>query len=148
MGDEPTKEDFQRLGMFMIGDKPTREEAETFLQAHAPNTIVRAGDHITEIDHRPGVTICDFCNATPAPNVYECDDIVISEDNVLGKYVSKGGWGACGTCAAMIDSNDRKALLARGLKSAMKRAPKGTPVEIMRMFVEQSHSAFFAARKR
>lgn len=90
--------------------------------------------------------ICDFCATAPAPHVYAADDIVVDDNTVLGVSASAGGWAACGTCAAMIDTTDRKALLARSAKMLYRKHPSLGYLVILNS-VARSHHAFWKARK-
>lgn len=130
---------------------PTLEEIEQKLQEFigGKSRVVATGDRETSI--LPGnAVVCDFCYDEPAPYVYNAREIAF-DAVTIGTYTidnkSSGNWAACGTCAAMIDTNDRAALLARSVKRFHSLHPD-VPVEYLKISVGRSQRAFFKARRR
>lgn len=132
------------------GDE-TREQYEQFLQENSPKSVrvVASGDTETTVElagkSRP---VCDFCSTVSnagEDKVYEARDITVAIGGPLGDHASRGNWGACQECAALIDADNRKGLLDRAVKCMAKVAPE-MPAELIRMVVGGSHNAFFKAR--
>jgi hypothetical protein len=69
-----------------------------------------------DAEMRSGQGICDFClPPQPAPWIYPCKTFVLpGAPQAFGRTMrSEGDWGACVTCADLIENNDRKGLVAR-----------------------------------
>jgi hypothetical protein len=67
-----------------------------------------------------GIGICDFCTEeshAPAVWRYPCKDFIMgnlaAQEFGRDLDVSKGDWGACGTCAELIEKQDEAALVDR-----------------------------------
>jgi len=139
-----------------------REIMEQFLQEHMPNsTVIASGPRQTTLENKPGITICDFCGAIPAPHTFAAETIVvdtiivIDEHGISGDdFESIGDWGACDACVVDVKTNNCSALLERALEKGRAEFEKIVPPEqrakvekMRRAAIANSHAAFFHARK-
>lgn len=51
----------------------------------------------------PGGEYCDFCTSAPVFKLYECSNFVFNNMSIFRH--GSGVWGACATCAELVDSD-------------------------------------------
>jgi len=139
------------------------EIKEQYLQEHLPNVnVVASGPHLTTLKQKPGITICDFCGAIPAPHLFPAEsllvDTIIVQDehgSSADTFESIGDWGACDACFADVNANNHGGLLERAMEheraAVEKITPPGKRAEVdkmLRAVVANSHAAFFHARRK
>jgi hypothetical protein len=97
---------------------------------------------------RPEDMICDFCSEHTEPfTEYPCGDFSLGQVESTN-MMSRGGFAACPTCARLINTNDRAALLDRSVKSFIAHQGKELPEAMVKMIIGETHKLFFENRKQ
>jgi hypothetical protein len=91
----------------------------------------------------PGREVCDFCMAPNPPVIYKAKSFAMPQ---LG-WSSLGNWGACTTCASLIDSNQWEQLAQRSIDAEGASIP---PEQLapLKLYLLELHQKFNANRIR
>jgi hypothetical protein len=92
------------------------------------------------------MSICDFCSEPHVAWRYPAKSFVAYViAGVVGQSV--GDWAACRTCHALIEADNRTALLERSLQTFIEKNPDMRPVEAeLRAHMAQFHELFFKSQ--
>lgn len=90
------------------------------------------------------MSICDFCSEPHVAWRYPAKSFVAYViAGVVGQSV--GDWAACRTCHALIEADDRRALLERSLRTFIEKNPDMRSAEAeLRAQMAQFHELFFS----
>lgn len=100
----------------------------------------------TKIEAIPGMAVCDFCAATPVAFAYPCGLVLIASE--LGTHATSDPWSACLECHALIEADDRDALVQRALSNFLVEAGEqpAPAVEAITAMLAATQRSFFDAR--
>lgn len=88
---------------------------------------------------------CDFCSSPNIKWAYPCRDFTIPE-NLAGSH---GSFAACDECKALVESDNREALLNRSVNTIPFFKQGHIPTGLKRLLKEEIrriHNSFFANR--
>lgn len=103
-----------------------------------------------ELRPQPGENLlCDFCSGTPVVAAFDViRDVAIQVPNIPAS--TDDAWAACETCCALVEAEDRDALLERSIRTFFERSgsPRVPQIEReLRQYIRQLHAQFFLARR-
>jgi len=102
-----------------------------------------------QVMSREEENVCDFCGQTPIVWRYPCetfDSFVIETEEQIVTGTSTADWMACDTCHALIERDERTALIERVLLKPMQFSGVEVPNDIARVFIAELHQQFFTHR--
>jgi len=92
----------------------------------------------------PEGPVCDFCSARGPTWRYPVSSFVAYEvQGVVGESV--GDWAACDACHALIEADQRDALVRRSLEMMPHRGE--VPPDVALAFIRKAHTGFFLNRR-
>jgi hypothetical protein len=117
--------------------------------------------HDFEIEFRPpeGKEVCDFCSSPQIFKAYDCPTFATGLSAQVPRQspdlpaltvhsMSKGGWAACGICAALIDGDKWSELTERSVATLLIKEPELRPFkEKVRKSMAWMHQQFRALKK-